>query len=75
MAVDFLPLCDLLFNFISVTTYFCNIAFDVIVIYTLYSDERIVAFCILFFALVISILLCQVGTIKIKEFLNFYVYF
>jgi hypothetical protein len=27
------------FNFISVASYFCDVAFDVIVIYTLYQSE------------------------------------
>ena len=65
MTVDFLPLCDLLFNFISVTTYFCDIAFDIIVTYTLYLDPNHIAwFCILFFAIATSILVCQILSLK-----------
>ena len=37
-SVDFLPICDLLFNFISVASYFCDIAFHIIVAYTFYRD-------------------------------------
>ena len=41
MAVNFLPICDLLFNFISVASYFCDVAFDIIVTYTLYQSETV----------------------------------
>ena len=62
MAVDFLPLCDLLFNFISVATYFCDVAFDVIVAYSLYADQReFLWFSVLFAAMAVSLLLCQVS--------------
>ena len=37
MSVDFLPVCDLLFNFVSVTFYFCDIAFDVLVLKECYE--------------------------------------
>ena len=32
-SVDFLPVCDLLFNLVSVTAYFCDVAFAAIVAY------------------------------------------
>ena len=37
MSVDFLPVCDLLFNFVSVTFYFCDIAFDILVLKECYE--------------------------------------
>lgn len=38
VSVDFLPICDILFNFISLASYFCDVAFDIIVAYTFYRD-------------------------------------
>lgn len=35
MVQEFLPLCDVLFNIISLASYFCDVVFDVIVAYTL----------------------------------------
>lgn len=38
MATEsFLPLCDLLFNVISLAEYFCNVIFDLVLVYALYS--------------------------------------
>ena len=37
-AVDFLPVCDLLFNLISLTCYFCDVVFVSMVTYTLYDN-------------------------------------
>ena len=36
-AADFLPVCDLLFNLISLTCYFCDVVFVSMVTYTLYD--------------------------------------
>ena len=36
-AVDFLPVCDLLFNLLSLTCYFCDVVFVSMVTYTLYD--------------------------------------
>jgi hypothetical protein len=36
-GVDFLPVCDLLFNLISLTCYFCDVVFTSMVTYTLYD--------------------------------------
>ena len=40
-GVDFLPVCDLLFNLISLTCYFCDIVFTSMVTYKLYSQAWI----------------------------------
>lgn len=37
---EFLPLCDVLFNLISLAWYFCNIVFDVVMSYALYKQGR-----------------------------------
>ncbi|KAL3287792.1 hypothetical protein HHI36_002255 [Cryptolaemus montrouzieri] len=34
---EFLPLCDLLFNIVSLAAYFCDFIFDILVIYELYK--------------------------------------
>ncbi len=39
MSQEFLPLCDVLFNIISMASYFCDVVFDVITAYTLYQQE------------------------------------
>ena len=36
---EFLPLCDVLFNIISLASYFCDVVFDVVTIYTLYENQ------------------------------------
>lgn len=43
---EFLPLCDVLFNVISLAAYFCDIVFDVVMGYALYSHGRYVPFCL-----------------------------
>eukprot|EP00095_Tigriopus_kingsejongensis_P004386 maker-scaffold1072_size64607-snap-gene-0.17 protein:Tk04386 transcript:maker-scaffold1072_size64607-snap-gene-0.17-mRNA-1 annotation:"histidine--trna cytoplasmic-like" len=65
MAVDFLPICDLLFNIASVMTYFCDIAFNVILIYLLEKEDGFqLWFVLLALALATSILLCQMFSLK-----------
>ncbi len=65
-GVDFLPVCDLLFNLISLTCYFCDVVFTSMVTYTLYSSydgdgsARIAFFGILFISSTTSLLACQV---------------
>ncbi|CAG2107029.1 unnamed protein product, partial [Medioppia subpectinata] len=54
---EFLPLCDLLFNIISLAAYFCDVVFDAITAYTLYLEQdfqwlSVTAGLILFSALV-----------------------
>ena len=40
ITVELLPLCDLLFNIISLATYFCDVVFDSVTIYTLYLEKN-----------------------------------
>lgn len=42
MTQEFLPLCDVLFNIISMASYFCDVVFDVITAYTLYQQQQYV---------------------------------
>lgn len=49
---EFLPLCDLLFNIISLAAYFCDVVFDIVTVYTLYlSEEKWWAPCLFFIIL------------------------
>lgn len=64
MAVDFLPICDLLFNFISVASYFCDVAFDIIVAYTFYRDGLTLWFLIVICAIIVSLFVSQTLSIK-----------
>ena len=68
VSVDFLPICDLLFNFISVASYFCDVAFDIIVAYTFYRDGLNVWFLITVCSIIISLMVSQ--TLSIKWFIE-----
>lgn len=64
MVYEFLPLCDVLFNIISLASYFCDVVFDVVTAYTLYAQNEKIWFTIalscIFFSLVAS-QLCSFG--------------
>lgn len=55
---EFLPLCDVLFNIISLASYFCDVVFDVISAYTFYiENQRVwcwVALSCILFSLIVS---------------------
>ena len=68
VSVDFLPICDLLFNFISVASYFCDVAFDMIVAYTFYQHGFTIWFLITICSIIISLMICQ--TLSIKWFIE-----
>lgn len=55
--VKFLPLCDVLFNIISLLWYFCNIVFDLVLCYALYEHQKYVWFtaCLSFIILSLSV--------------------
>ena len=56
----FLPLCDLLFNIISLAAYFCDIVFDSITAYTLYLQRDTVWLSVSLSLILISLLINQV---------------
>ena len=60
MGVDFLPVCDLLFNFVSVVTYFCDLAFDVLILKEAYDASDTSTLVPLLSAMIISLFLCQI---------------
>merc|ERR1712045_149516 len=65
VSVDFLPICDLLFNFISVASYFCDIAFHIIVAYTFYRDFGLdYWFLVVVCATIVSLFACQTLSLK-----------
>lgn len=61
-AEEFLPLCDLLFNIISLASYFCDVVFDLVTVYTLFRSEREqfwyfpTLFCVLFSSIISQLL-------------------
>lgn len=56
---SFLPFCDVLFNVISLAEYFCNVIFDLVFVYALYSREIGLYIYLLFFVIG-SLLVSQV---------------
>jgi len=64
MGVEFLPICDVLFNVVSLASYFCDVVFDVIATYTFYISGHIVWFGISLFSIIISLLACQIISAK-----------
>eukprot|EP00090_Calanus_glacialis_P038767 TRINITY_DN67574_c0_g1_i1.p1 TRINITY_DN67574_c0_g1~~TRINITY_DN67574_c0_g1_i1.p1 ORF type:complete len:674 (-),score=96.41 TRINITY_DN67574_c0_g1_i1:90-2111(-) len=64
MGVEFLPICDVLFNVVSLASYFCDVVFDVIATYTFYVSGHFVWFGISLFSIIISLLACQIISAK-----------
>lgn len=64
MAQEFLPLCDVLFNIISLASYFCDIVFDVVTVYTLYVHNRIVWFILALSCILASLFISQLMSTK-----------
>ena len=56
---EFLPICDVLFNIISLAAYFCNVVFDFVLVYTLYEGGLYVWFSVTLTCIITSLLLCQ----------------
>ncbi|KFM64988.1 XK-related protein 6, partial [Stegodyphus mimosarum] len=64
MAQEFLPLCDVLFNIISLASYFCDIVFDVVTIYTLYVTGQLAWFVLSLSCIMLSLLISQLLSLK-----------
>lgn len=60
---EFLPLCDLLFNVVSLAAYFCDLVFDILVVYALYERSSKVLFIQCLCAIVLTTLVSQVLSI------------
>ena len=55
-----LPVCDLLFNFVSVVTYFCDLAFDVLILKEAFDASDTETLVPLFAVMAASIILSQI---------------
>ncbi|XP_015909627.1 uncharacterized protein [Parasteatoda tepidariorum] len=64
MAQEFLPLCDVLFNIISLASYFCDIVFDVVSIYTLYASDQVTWFSLSLCCVMFSLFISQILSFK-----------
>ena len=64
MSQEFLPLCDVLFNIISMASYFCDVVFDVITAYTLYQQEEYVWLTLAVVFIASSLLISQMLSAK-----------
>jgi len=64
MGVEFLPICDVLFNVVSLASYFCDVVFDVIATYTFYVSGHYVWFGISLFSIIVSLISCQIISAK-----------
>lgn len=64
MAQEFLPLCDVLFNIISLASYFCDIVFDVVTVYTLYITGQLAWFILSLSCIMLSLLISQLLSLK-----------
>ncbi|KAJ9584466.1 hypothetical protein L9F63_021191, partial [Diploptera punctata] len=61
---EFLPLCDVLFNIISLASYFCDVVFDVVMGYALFERGRIVWFAVSLTFVTTSLVISQVISLK-----------
>lgn len=57
---EFLPLCDVLFNVISLAGYFCDVVFDVVLSYALFEHGRFAHMAIVITLVMISLIISQV---------------
>lgn len=57
---EFLPLCDLLFNVVSLAAYFCDLVFDILVVYALYERNLKVLFIQCLCAIILTSIVSQV---------------
>lgn len=57
---DFLPLCDLLFNVVSLAAYFCDVVFHILTVYALYQAGRTLAFAQSLTAIIASTVITQI---------------
>ena len=60
MGLEFLPICDVLFNVVSLASYFCDVVFDIIATYTFLVSGLHVWFWISLLSIVFSLVTCQV---------------
>lgn len=61
---EFLPLCDVLFNIISLASYFCDVVFDLVMGYALFERGRILWFAVSISLVASSLLVSQFLSMK-----------
>lgn len=64
MAQEFLPFCDVLFNIISLASYFCDVVFDVVTVYTLFVHHETTWFALALSFILLSLILCQLMSVR-----------
>uniref|UniRef100_A0A182SPA7 XK-related protein n=1 Tax=Anopheles maculatus TaxID=74869 RepID=A0A182SPA7_9DIPT len=65
---EFLPLCDVLFNVISLAGYFCDVVFDVVLGYALYERQKFAYFAAVIVIVSFSLIISQI--VSIRWYLN-----
>lgn len=63
MATEFLPICDNLFNVISLAAYFCDCVFDIVLGYSLLERGKINFF--------IAVVIIISGSLIVSQVLNY----
>jgi hypothetical protein len=61
---EFLPLCDVLFNIISLASYFCDIVFDLVMAYALYERRLTLWFTLTLGFVSLSLLVTQIVSLR-----------
>lgn len=61
---EFLPLCDVLFNIISLTVYFCNVVFDVVLSWALFDRGYSSYFALTLLTILISLVITQIVSLR-----------
>lgn len=61
---EFLPLCDVLFNIISLASYFCDIVFDFVMGYALFEKGSILWFCVTITFVLLSLVVSQIVSLR-----------
>ena len=64
MGLEFLPICDVLFNVVSLASYFCDVVFDIIATYTFFTSGHRPWFWISLISILTSLVTCQVLSAK-----------
>lgn len=57
---EFLSLCDVLFNVVSLAGYFCDVVFDVILSYALFERGHFMYMSVVIVLVVVSLIISQV---------------
>lgn len=57
--VQFLPLCDVLFNILSLAIYFCDVVFDLVLGYALFERQNVLLGVFVVFLVLCSLIVSQ----------------